>query len=288
VKRALALLLALLAASCHRPPPAAPHYVLGAPYEVGGVWYYPRDSYQGEETGLATVYGPDHPDLTADGEVFDQSALTAAHQTLQLPAIARLTNLENGLQVLVRINDRGPATPHRLIEVTRRTATLLQFASNDGVRVRLEILPVESHAAADELPGAPKLALTAAPVGAVQQTDLPPPGSTAPVATAPEQEPRQEAAPVAAPIARLPESVTQGSADPGQLFIALSTFQNRQYAEIQRARVAGLGATIVGARQGRLQSYRVIIGPLASVQQADMVLDQVIRSGVTDARIVVE
>jgi rare lipoprotein A len=170
VKRALALLVALLAASCHRPPPAAPHYVMGAPYEAGGVWYYPRDSYQGEETGLATVYGPDHPDLTADGEVFDQSALAAAHQTLQLPAVARLTNLENGLQVMVRINDRGPATPHRLIEVTRRTATLLQFASNDG----------------------------------------------------------------------------------------------------------------------RLQSYRVIIGPLASVQQADMVLDQVIRSGVTDARIVVE
>ena len=288
MKRTFALLLALLAASCHRPPPAAPHYVLGEPYEAGGVWYYPRESYQGDETGLATVYGSDNPELTADGEVFDQTALAAAHQTLQLPAVARLTNLENGLQVLVRINDRGPATPHRLIEVTRRTATLLRFASDDGVRVRLEMLPAESHAAADELPGAPKLELTSAPVGAVQQTDLPPPGSAAPVAAAPTNEPSQKAAPAAAPIARLPESVTQGVANLGQLFIALSTFQNRQYAEIQRARVAGLGATIVGTRLGRTQTYRVIIGPLANVQQADMVLDQVIRSGVTDARIVVE
>jgi rare lipoprotein A len=288
VRLALVLLLALLAVSCHRPPPANPHYVLGAPYAAGGVWYYPRDSYAGQETGLAVVYASDHADLTADGEAFDQTAPAAAHQTLQLPAIARLTNLENGLQVLVRINDRGPATPHRLLEVTRRTATLLRFPADAAVRVRLEVLPAESHAAADALPGAPKLELTTAPVGVVQQTDLPPPGGEAPAAAAPPPEPQQEAAPVAVPIARLPESVTQGTAEPGQLFIRLGTFQTYQYAGIQRSRVAGLGATIVSAHEGRRQIYRVMIGPLASVQQADMVLDQVIRAGVTDARIVVE
>ena len=128
VRLAFALPLALLAASCQRPPPVSPHYVLGAPYQAGGAWYYPRESYEGQQTGLATVYPSDHAELTADGEAFDQTALAAAHQTLQLPAIARLTNLENGLAVVVRINDRGPATPHRLIEVTRRTATLLRFA----------------------------------------------------------------------------------------------------------------------------------------------------------------
>ena len=82
--------------------------------------------------------------------------------------------------------------------------------------------------------------------------------------------------------------MTQGAPDPGQLFIRLGTFQNYEYANIQRARVAGLGANIVSTRNGRTQTHRVIIGPLASVQQADMVLDQVLRSGVTDARIVVE
>ena len=137
MRPALALPLALLAASCQRPPPVSPHYVLGAPYQAGGAWYYPRERYEVQETGLATVYPSGHADLTADGEAFDQTALAAAHQTLQLPAIARLTNLENGLQVLVRINDRGPATPHRLIEITRRTAALLHFADPTAVRVRL-------------------------------------------------------------------------------------------------------------------------------------------------------
>ena len=289
MRLAFALPLALMAASCQRPPPPVnPHYVLGVPYQAGGIWYYPRDSYEGEETGLATVYPADHPELTADGEAFDQTALAAAHQTLQLPAIARLTNLENGLQVLVRINNRGPATPHRLVEVTRRTATLLQFSSDDAVRVRLEVLPAESHSAVDEVPGAPKLELASAPVGEVQQSDLPPPGSAAPVTPNPAAEAQQQAAPAVTPIARLPESVMQGTPDPGELFIRLSTFQTYAYANIQRARVAELGAEIVSTRNGRTQTHRVIIGPLASVQQADMVLDQVLRSGVTDARIVVE
>lgn len=288
MRLAWVLSLALLAASCHRPPPANPHYVLGAPYQAGSVWYYPRESYEGQETGLATVYGSDHADLTADGEIFDQTALAAAHQTLQLPAVARLTNLENGLQVLVRINDRGPAMPHRLIAVTRRTASLLRFPTDTAVRVRLEVLPAESHAAVDAVPGTPKLELAAAPIGAVQQTDLSAPGSASPNPTSPKAETQAETAPMAAPIERLPESVTQGVPDPGQLFIQLGTFQTYEFANIQRSRVAGLGASIVSTRQGRQQTHRVIIGPLATAQQADMVLDQVLRSGVTDARIVVE
>ena len=289
MKLVLAACIAVLLASCQRPPPANTHYVLGAPYEAGGIWYYPRESYEGEQTGLATTYTKKPGPLTADGEVFDQSALAGAHQTLQLPAVARLTNLENGLQVIVRINDRGPATPHRLLEVTRRTATLLQFAHDDGVRVRLEILPMESYAAVDAVPGAPKLNVAAAPVIAVRQSELPPPGSTAqPTAMREPIEPA-EREPAAAPIERLPETVTQMTASPGRLFIRLGTFQSHANADIQRAKVAALGAGIVSTPQGRKQSsYRVVIGPLANVEQADKVLDQVLRAGVTDARIVVE
>jgi rare lipoprotein A len=289
VRWTLALPLALFAASCQRPPPISPHYVLGAPYQASGAWYYPRENYEGQETGLATVYPSGHADLTADGEAFDQTALAAAHQTMQLPAVARLTNLENGLQILVRINDRGPATPHRLIEVTRRTASLLHFADPTAVRVRLDVLPAESHDAVDAVPGAPKLTLMAAPRGEVVQTDLPPPGSAASIATRPTTvASRQNTGPVTAPALRLSETVVQGAPDPGQLFIRLGTFQNYQYANIQRARVANLGASIVSRREGRVQTHRVMIGPLSTVQQADMMLDQVLHSGVTDARIVVE
>jgi rare lipoprotein A len=284
----VAVLLALAAASCHRAPPPSPHYVLGQPYQAGGIWYYPRETYETTETGLATVYSSDHADLTADGERFDQGAMAASHQTLQLPAIARLTNLENGRQLLVRINDRGPATPHRMIEVTRRVATLLAMPSNGVARVRLQVLPRESHEAADAVPGAPKLALTAAPRGEVQQSDLPPPGSAAPITASAAPVAATEKAALAAPDTRLPESLTQGFADPGSLYVRLSTFHNFQYADIQRAKVGGLGARIVSERDGRLQTHRVIIGPFTTVQQADVVLDQVLRAGVTDARIVVE
>jgi rare lipoprotein A len=287
---ALALLLAVLATSCHRPPPPAnPHYVLGAPYQVGGAWYYPRERYELQETGLATVYPSGHADLTADGEVFDQTALADAHQTLQLPAIARLTNLENGRQVLVRINDRGPATPHRLIEVTRRTAALLDFPADGAARVRLQVQPTESYAAVDAVPGAPMLELATAPLGAVQQTDLPPPGGKSPVNAAAAPTPAQPTAQtVAATDLRLRETVTQGSPEPGNLFVRLGTFQTFAYADIQRARVARLGARIVSTREGRVQTHRVMVGPFTSVQQADAVLDQVLLAGVTDARIVVE
>jgi rare lipoprotein A len=287
---AVALLLAVLATSCHGPPPPAnPHYVLGAPYLAGDVWYYPRENYASQETGLAMVYPPGHADLATDGEAFDQTALAAAHQTLQLPAVARLTNLENGREVLVRINDRGPATPHRLVEVTRRTAALLDFPTDGVARVRLQVLPTESYAAVDAVQGAPKLELSTAPLEAVQQSELAPPGGTAPVATAPVTAPLQAPA-GALPMAdlRLPEAVTQASPDPGNLFVQLGTFQTFAYADIQRARVGGLGARIVSTREGRVQTHRVIVGPFTSVQQADEVLDQVLLAGVTDARIVVE
>ncbi len=289
MKLVVAACVVALVGSCQRPPPANPHYVLGAPYEAGGAWFYPRESYEGVQTGLATVYAKAHGPLTTDGEVFDQLALAGAHQTLQLPAAARLTNLENGLQAIVRINDRGPATPHRLVEVTRRTAALLQFAHEDGVRVRLEILPGESHAAADALPGAPKLNLTAAPVIAVRQSELPPPGGRARPTATHEPMVQEEPNTVATPIERLPETVTRVAANPGRLFIQLGTFQTYRYAEMQRAKVAALGASIASESSGRKQSnHRVIIGPLASVEQADKVLDQVLRTGVTDARVVVE
>ena len=136
--------------------------------------------------------------------------------------------------------------------MTRRTAMLLRFPADAAARVRLKVLPAESHAAADALPGAPKLELTTAPVGVVQQSDLPPPEGEAPAAAASPPEPQQEAAPVAVPIARLPELVTQGTADPGQLFIRLGTFQTYQYAGIQRSRVAGLAPpSSARARGGR-------------------------------------
>ena len=84
-----------------------PHYVAGAPYRTGLAWHYPKEDFDLDATGLAVVAKSDGARLTTDGEVFDQMSLAGGHATLQLPAIARVTNLENGRQVTVRINDRG-------------------------------------------------------------------------------------------------------------------------------------------------------------------------------------
>jgi len=273
------------------PPTAHPHYVLGGAYQVNGVWFYPRENEDLDETGLAQVIAPEHPALTTNGELFDQTAMAAAHTTLQLPAIARVTNLETGRSVLVRINDRGSGNPRRAIEITRRVATLLGAPEAGVVRVRLQVLASLSHAAADGMPDAPHLAMAAVPRGAVEVAELPPPpgarvgqGHRLPQTAATGADP---AVPLAAPL-RLPETVTQGPAAFGRLWVRLDSFEEYQYAAVLRARVAGLGPHITQVNEGRTHLFRVEVGPLDDVHQADTILDRALAAGIPDARIVVE
>lgn len=125
-------------------------YKVGNPYKVGSVWYYPQENFKLVETGIASWYGPGfHADHTANGEIFDQNELTAAHRTLQMPSLARITNLENGNSVVVRINDRGPFLHGRITDVSKRAAELLGFAAKGTARVRLEVLEKESRILAE-------------------------------------------------------------------------------------------------------------------------------------------
>ena len=180
-----ALLLAAVLAGCVRPPAesaavVAPHYVVGAPYQAGGIWRYPREQFDYDETGLAAI-ATRLAGLTADGEAADGSAMAAAHPTLQLPAIVQVTNLDTGYQVLVRVNDRGPANPGRLIALTPRAMALLGAAGQAALRVRVAVLPPESEALALDLGGnaAPVLALAVVPAAEVTQKSLAPPSGIA-------------------------------------------------------------------------------------------------------------
>jgi rare lipoprotein A len=288
MKRVLIAIGLSLLAGCV-PHKANPHYTLGNPYQVRGTWFYPHETYNLDDTGLAAVYGSGHPGLTSDGEVFDQAVVMAGHPTMQLPAVARLTNLENGRSILVRINDRGTGNPARLIDVTRRTATLLGMGQNAATRVRLQVLPAESHAVSDALPGRPQLAMTAAPRGAVTAAALPPP----PGARSEAGHASQEVAPAVAedtPVAplRLPETVTRGPPNPGRLWVRLDTFEDYQYAAVQRARMSYLGAGIEEGFDGRVHRFWARIGPLDTVRQADSALNEALARGIPDARIVVE
>ena len=298
------LLAALLLASCTPSPTPAPHYVLGEPYQAGGVWWYPQPDLRLDARGLAEVYGDHHPPLTTDGEAFDQAAMAAANQTLPLPAIALVTNLQTGRQVKLRINDRGPATPRRMLAVTHRVAELLGFPPSGVAQVRLQVLEVDSQAAQNALPGAPKLAILAAPRGAVASANLAPPpgarGSSGGPSTgvadagtsspgAPDTTPGAPPAPGVAPnsaATRLPESVTQVAPDPGALWIDLGSFPTYEHANMQRAAVARLGATIVNETHANAETFRVTIGPIHDVAQADRLLDEAVASGISDARIV--
>ena len=114
-------------------------YRVGKPYTVGGRTYVPEENARYRAEGLASWYGDDfHGRLTANGEVFDMTSLTAAHPTMPIPSYARVTNLKNGKSLIVRVNDRGPYHGNRVIDVSNRAATLLEFKDHGIANVRVE------------------------------------------------------------------------------------------------------------------------------------------------------
>lgn len=286
-------MLALSGCGLFRPKPVLPtpaHYTLGAPYQLGGVWYYPKDQTEYSLSGLVAV-DPDHAGLTADGERFDPTVLAASHHTLQLPAVARVTNLQNGRQVLVRLNDRGPTNPGRLLGLTRHAADLL--GAVDGTQIRVDLEPGMTRALTDQVGGGPKLDVAAAPRSAVSAEQLPPPpgvgqssrGRTAGGGVTTSAAPATSAATVPD---RLSDQVTQVTAAPGSILLRASDFTRLDYANREAAMLAGLHASVERVREGRSERYRVRAGPFPSVAAADAALDQARRAGVIDSHLVVE
>lgn len=121
-----------------RIPKGGGRYKVGDPYKVGGRWYQPREQPDYDRVGVASWYGSDfHGRHTANGEIFDMHALTAAHPTLPMPSYAYVTNLSNNRTVLVRINDRGPYVGDRVIDLSRRSAEALGLLSGGTGKVRV-------------------------------------------------------------------------------------------------------------------------------------------------------
>jgi len=127
-----------------------PQYKVGNPYVVEGQQYYPAEVASYVEEGEASWYGPGfHGHETANGEQFDTEDMTAAHRTLPMPSVVRVTNLENGKSVVVRVNDRGPFKRNRIIDVSKSAAKALDFHGQGTTHVRVEFMPVESHIVAE-------------------------------------------------------------------------------------------------------------------------------------------
>lgn len=111
----------------------------GKPYKVRGKWYYPKEDKDYAAVGAASWYGDAfHGRLTANGEVYDMTNLTAAHPTMPLPSYARVTNSKNGSSVIVRVNDRGPYSNGRVIDLSKRAAEMLDYAHSGTANVKVE------------------------------------------------------------------------------------------------------------------------------------------------------
>lgn len=122
-------------------------YKVGKKYTVLGQTYTPEEDYDYSETGMASWYGDDfHNKRTANGETYNKNAITAAHRTLPLPSIVRVTNLENGRSIIARVNDRGPYVKNRIIDVSQKGAEMLGYKNQGIAKVKVEVLAEESKA----------------------------------------------------------------------------------------------------------------------------------------------
>jgi peptidoglycan lytic transglycosylase len=279
--------------------PSVGGYKIGNPYQVNGVWYYPAEDFNYDETGIASWYGPGfHGKYTANGEFYDQNAMTAAHRTLPMPSLVQVTNLENGRSVRVRVNDRGPYAHGRIIDLSKRAAELLGFANEGTAKVRVQILEPESRQLAMLASGGTAgdtHAPPAVPVESVAVQELPPSGD-APVQTAalPPQVPaaQNDADPVRLRTATLapPEPVvTQEPVYRTQIYVQAGAFTQIVNAVRLRARLSALGnVQISKALVGSDSFYRVRLGPMANVAEADRTLEMLLSNGFDDARVVVD
>ena len=246
------------------------HQKIGRPYTIMGKTYIPArdDSYN--RVGIASWYGPKfHGKLTANGEIFDQNAMTAAHPTLPLPSVVRVTNLKTGKQILVRVNDRGPFIDDRLIDLSKRAARELGYHSSGITKVRVEY------------------------VGPAPLNGKPPPITMV-------SAPKESKQPVARPALHQP-AVQGWPEDPGKKYkIALSkprtaasgwfvqagAFSDERKAKRIAAKMRVSGKPMVQpAWINNRYIYRVLVGPYAEKSQAESQQREVIMAGFAKARV---
>ena len=211
----------------------AGRYKLGAPYKLNGVWYVPSEQPNYDEVGLASWYGSafDHR-ATANGEVFDMSLPSAAHATLPMPCMVEVTNLENGRSIKVRLNDRGPFHPGRIIDLSKAGAEQLGYAAKGTAKVRVRYV-----GPAPLTPVAPSLTLAA---------------------SAPE--PARAARPLSGyQITPPPLKLTSTPSGAGGM-VQAGAFSTRGAAERAAAKLASAGETRIDpVHRGSATLYRVIV-----------------------------
>jgi rare lipoprotein A len=267
--------------------PGQARYVIGKPYQFDGVWYRPAVDYGYDAVGLATTYGPDAAGQpTVNGESYDPGALTAAHKTLPLPSLVRVTNPENGRTVELRVNDRGPFVDNQIIMLSRHAADALGIKNGGVARVRVQIMADESRVVAAALRmGAARSVQALAPVSKPAIPEPAPVPAPPPIAAAPPISPRTVPVSDPAPSAVAPNR-TVAAAEPqepalnGRFYIQAGAFRDVANAERLRAKLSAVGhATVFQIELGAAKFSCVRIGPIASKAEAERMLREVLQLG---------
>lgn len=250
------------------PRPQQGTFKVGKPYVALGQRYVPQETYTYEETGIASWYGPGfHGKSTASGETYNQYELTAAHRTLQMPSFVRVTNMENGRSIVVRVNDRGPFSKNRILDLSGRAAELLEMKGKGTARVKLQLLESESRMIAD---AARRGYDTRGSEVALNETGRLPTHLTNGIAY-PDQ------------------TVAQMPVTPTAIYVQFGAFTNPDNAARLKDSLSGIGNSfVVEADVNGQHFYRVRIGPIQSVQQADGELARVHELGQTSAILIID
>ena len=281
-------------------------YKIGNPYQISGTWYYPKVDYDYDETGIASWYGKKfHGRKTANGETYNMNQLTAAHRTLPMPCYVRVTNLENGRSLVLKVNDRGPFAKGRIIDISRRGAQLLKFQKKGIAKVRVNILANKSRELAYRMKNQEKIAKVGSPITIkklpkpkVTSEAFPPPkGSKVPeaysrtkvVSLAPPVAPLQKHSDPAESGEFLTGKITQTKVRSSNIYIQAGAFSEYTNANRVQARLAFIGPVKISNVLIKGQDiYRVRVGPVVSVASADKLLEMVANAGYKSARIVVD
>ena len=230
-------------------------YKIGKPYKIRGQWYYPAEDYGYSEVGTASWYGEDfHAKYTANGEVYNMHTLTAAHRTLPLPSIVRVTNLEKGRSLVLRVNDRGPFAKNRIIDISKRGAQLLGFQNKGTAKVRVEIMAEESKDLKQAILNKTETKLA-------------------------QQLPEDNAGAV--------RSYTSQQSLKGKYFVQAGSFSSREVADDLTARLTRFGniSTMPADVNGN-RYYRVRMGPYTCEADARKALAQIENFGVAGAAVI--
>lgn len=264
------------------------NYKVGNPYQINGRWYYPKEDPNYDQVGVASWYGPGfHRKQTANGELYDMNALTAAHTTLPMPSYVRVTNMENNRSLILRVNDRGPFAKNRIIDVSRRAAQLLGFEGQGTAKVRVQVVaPDTTHTMVAEARTGEGPAIVAVPTDEVEVASVDAAPVSAPLPTEYQNPPPPRGHVETVPLSETPVGLPAES----KVYVQAGAFTaidnaKRLAATLERLASVQLSPT---TQAGGQMFYRVRLGPLASMDEADSVLSQVVGLGHGNARIVVD